>query len=605
MSIHVSKSKSVLVPILLGTLVSVIIHFWLKNIDPVIVATLPDGGSYSGDLVDGKLQGKGIIRWANNAIYTGSFENGLAQGRGNFVYADGSVYEGQFFKGMLSGFGKLTDSSNGVYEGEFKEDRITGNGHWVTTAFEYEGELEESQFNGQGKVVYPDGSSYIGAFNLGEFHGTGVYTSLSGDIYSGQFDQGQFTGNGFYTSSSKDIQYTGAFRDWLYDGSGTYTAENGDTYIGSFIAGSFSGEGKSFKKNGAQYIGQFESWDFHGKGKYTNEDGDIFDGYFKRGYYDGPGLLTLAETVDGIDGYAGVWKMGRLIKSEIDGLVYNPEIVVEELIYSQSLLLQESLDNLVENNKHKQELYFVGIGGDGGQEVFRRETIFTRNLFTHNFNRPDQSIVLINSRKTYSDYPLATTVSIKKTLEHVAEKMDRDNDILFLYLTSHGSKDHNFYLNQPNIPLSDYSAEELGKLLKSLKIRNKVVVISACYSGGFISKLDDGETVVITAAQKDKTSFGCADRNQFTYFGEAYFKEGLAKGLNFFDAFDNAKQLVSKWEQEGSITPSEPQILKPKEITRRINTWFNNLQQSKSSAQNVVVVTTSDPIETVAASTIN
>jgi len=603
MSIRVRKSKSLLVPILLGAMVSVIIHFWLKNIDPVIVATLPDGGNYSGEMVNGQLQGKGVLRWANNSIYNGSFENGLAHGRGRYVYADGSVYEGQFSKGMLSGFGKLTDSSDGVYEGEFKDDRITGNGRWITTAFEYQGELEASQFNGRGKVDYPDGSSYVGAFSLGEFHGAGVFTSSSGDTYSGQFEQGQFTGHGFYTSGTKDVQHTGGFQDWIYEGSGTYTGKNGDTYIGSFIAGSFTGEGKSFKKNGAQYTGQFENWGFHGKGKYTNVEGDLYEGYFKNGYYDGAGSLSLAETIDGIDGYAGVWKRGRLIASDIDELVYNPEVVVEELIYTQSRLLDEKLNNLVENNKQKQELYFVGIGGDGSQEVFRRETIFTRNLFTQKFTQPDQSIVLINSRKTYNKHPLATTVSIKKTLEYVAEKMDRDNDILFLYLTSHGSKEHDFYLNQPSLPLSDYSAEELGKDLKNLNIRNKVVVISACYSGGFISKLDDGATVVITAAQKDKTSFGCADRNQFTYFGEAYFKEGLAKGLNFFTAFDNATQLVSKWEQAESVTSSEPQILKPKEITHRINTWFNNLQQNKLGPHASVQVTALEPIEAIPADT--
>jgi len=605
MSIHVSKSKTVLVPILLGALVSVIIHFWLKNIDPVIVATLPDGGNYSGEMVNGKLQGKGVLRWSNHSIYTGSFENGLAHGRGRYVYADGSVYEGQFSKGMLSGFGKLTDSTDGFYEGEFKDDQITGNGRWITTAFEYQGELEASQFNGQGKVDYPDGSSYIGAFSYGEFHGAGVYTSSSGDIYSGQFEQGQFTGHGFYTSATKDVQYTGGFRDWIYEGNGSYTGKSGNTYIGSFIEGSFTGEGKSFKNSGAQYTGQFENWGFHGKGKYTNVEGDIYEGYFKNGYYDGEGSLSLAETIDGIDGYAGVWKRGRLIASDIDELVYNPEEVVEELIYTQTRLLDEKLNNLVENNEQKQELYFVGVGGDGSQEVFRREIIYTRNLFTQKFTRPDQSIVLINSRKTYSDHPLATKVSIKKTLDYVAEKMDRDNDILFLYLTSHGTKEHDFYLNQPNLPLSDYSAEELGKDLKNLKIRNKVVVISACYSGGFISKLADGDTVVITAAQKDKTSFGCADRNQFTYFGEAYFKEGLATGLNFFTAFDNATQLVSKWEQEESITSSEPQILKPTEITRRINDWFNNLQQNTLGQHATVQVTALDPVETVPVDTKN
>lgn len=599
MSINVSNIKALVIPVIIGSLVAIAVHFWLKNIDPVIVATLPDGGRYSGEMLDGKIHGEGAIRWENGSSYEGGFENGLAHGMGRYVYADGSIYVGQFSKGMLAGFGILTDATDGIYEGEFKADRITGSGHWITSTFDYQGELKESKFNGEGKAIYPEGSSYLGGFILGEFHGSGVYTTPSGDTYSGQFLNGQFTGQGFYNSAAKDVQYTGGFKEWLYDGSGTYTLVSGDTYIGSFIEGSFTGEGQVFNQNSSHYTGQFDNWDYHGQGKYINSDGDVFVGQFKNGYYDGAGILTLAETIDGIDEYAGVWKRGRLIESDVDGLVYKPEAAIEELIYSQSSLLDEKLINLADNDKQKQELYFVGIGGDGSQEVFRRETLYARDLFAQNFNHPNQSVVLINSRKTFSDYPLATTVSIKKTLEHVADKMDRDNDILFLYLTSHGSKEHDLYLNQPSLPFSNLSAQALGQLLKGLKVRNKIVIISACYSGGFIPELDDGNTIVITAAHKNKTSFGCADRNTFTYFGEAYFKEGLAKGLNFFEAFENATKLVSAWEKEESISASEPQILKPKDVTARINTWFNTSQKTKLTIQEALAKKVLDPMAVI------
>jgi len=43
-----------------------------------------------------------------------------------------------------------------------------------------------------------------------------------------------------------------------------------------------------------------------------------------------------------------------------------------------------------------------------------------------------------------------------------------------------------------------------------------------------------------TAAAKDKTSLGCSNENDFRYFGEAVFKEGLSNTPHFLEAFDTA-----------------------------------------------------------------
>jgi hypothetical protein len=128
--------------------------------------------------------------------------------------------------------------------------------------------------------------------------------------------------------------------------------------------------------------------------------------------------------------------------------------------------------------------------------------------------------------------------------------MDREQDILFLFLTSHGSKDHELTLNQNAMQLADLGAAELGALLKESGIRWKVVVISACYSGGFIDALKDDRTLVMTAARRDRRSFGCADENDFTYFGRAYFKESLPKSRSFVEAFRRAEVLVNDWERK-------------------------------------------------------
>jgi hypothetical protein len=98
--------------------------------------------------------------------------------------------------------------------------------------------------------------------------------------------------------------------------------------------------------------------------------------------------------------------------------------------------------------------------------------------------------------------------------------------------------------------LQGLRAQALGTMLKDSGIRWKVAVVSACYSGGFIPPLKDPGTLVITAARADRTSFGCADENDFTYFGRAFFKESLPKASSFQDAFRKAETLVAEWEQK-------------------------------------------------------
>ncbi|WP_199688072.1 C13 family peptidase [Noviherbaspirillum sedimenti] len=165
----------------------------------------------------------------------------------------------------------------------------------------------------------------------------------------------------------------------------------------------------------------------------------------------------------------------------------------------------------------------------------------------------------------------------------IARRMDREKDILFLFLTSHGSKKHELTLNQNGIELRDLEAKELGKLLKESGIRWKVVLVSACYAGGFIDPLKDEHTMVIAAARHDRTSFGCSDENDFTYFGKAFFQESLPGARSFGEAFRTARTLVAQWEakdfnkveggKDDEQMHSEPQIHHPGLIEQYLDRW--------------------------------
>ena len=59
-------------------------------------------------------------------------------------------------------------------------------------------------------------------------------------------------------------------------------------------------------------------------------------------------------------------------------------------------------------------------------------------------------------------------------------------------LTSHGSEDHEFYINQPPLPLDPLTPQRLRVALDASGIRWRVIVVSACYSGGYIEALRAG-----------------------------------------------------------------------------------------------------------------
>jgi len=91
-------------------------------------------------------------------------------------------------------------------------------------------------------------------------------------------------------------------------------------------------------------------------------------------------------------------------------------------------------------------------------------------------------------------------------------------------------------------------------------VRHKVVVISACYSGVFIPLLANPDVLVITAADANHSSFGCLDKANWTYFGDAFFNAALRQARSLKDAFVVARALVRKRELREHFEPSNPQM---------------------------------------------
>ncbi|PTQ88216.1 C13 family peptidase [Agitococcus lubricus] len=237
-----------------------------------------------------------------------------------------------------------------------------------------------------------------------------------------------------------------------------------------------------------------------------------------------------------------------------------PHITEEAAFYVQPLLLNRALAQLQEGNVGRTDWYFLGVGGAAYQRVFRREVESIQGLFDTRFTTTGHSLVLINDDDTTLSQPIATRTSISKALEAIGKKMNKDEDVLFLFLTSHGSSDGVFELSHEPLQIQSLTPQWLRDELDKADIRWRVVVISSCYSGAFIPALQNSSSLIITAAEATKASFGCTDDADFTYFGRAFFDEALRQEHSLIDAFRAAKDIIAMREQEEGFTPSQPQL---------------------------------------------
>jgi len=242
----------------------------------------------------------------------------------------------------------------------------------------------------------------------------------------------------------------------------------------------------------------------------------------------------------------------------------------ERLFHLQGELIERSLAAIKPGRPGVRELYFVGFAPDASQDVFVKEMRYVRELFDERFGTAGHSIALVNSQEALEEFPIASVTSLERALRRVAAQMNGDEDTLFLYLSAHGYADHRLSAVQPPLELASLTPTALARLLDSVDIKWRVIVVSACYSGGYIEPLRDENSIIITASSAERTSFGCETGRDFTYFGEAYFRDALGRTRSFTEAFALAKDEVAKREREEGLEASLPQMWVGRAIGARL-----------------------------------
>lgn len=244
---------------------------------------------------------------------------------------------------------------------------------------------------------------------------------------------------------------------------------------------------------------------------------------------------------------------------------------LEPLLFGQSQFIDDSVAAMERPQDLPAAAFFVGFAGMGEERVFAGEIALASKVIADKFGTAPRSLQLVNDQRDMESQPFASPSALRHALNAVAERMDLEQDVLFLSLSSHGSEDGELMVSNGQIPLNGLDADEVADALAQSGIRWRVVIVSACYAGTFIEPLRDEHTIVITAAAADRTSFGCSDTRDLTYFGEAFYRDALPGAPDLRTAFQRATAAIAQREQAEDIEASNPQAYFGEAIERQLN----------------------------------
>lgn len=202
------------------------------------------------------------------------------------------------------------------------------------------------------------------------------------------------------------------------------------------------------------------------------------------------------------------------------------------------------------------ETTVLAIGGQGYQAIFDREARRAAAVLSARGGGP--ALVLSNTPAQVESGLLASRRTVALAIAALGRRA-RPNDTLVVYLASHGGEDASIAMDAPYIEFAPLSAADLATALDGAGFKRRIIIISACFAGSWIDKLASPTTIVIAAAAKDRTSFGCDDSREFTFFGEAMLGELARPGQSLELAFDHARQHITAGEKAQRVTPSLPE----------------------------------------------
>jgi hypothetical protein len=233
----------------------------------------------------------------------------------------------------------------------------------------------------------------------------------------------------------------------------------------------------------------------------------------------------------------------------------------QEVFESQQALLQSELQKIAPAAGDERQVYGL-IYAPYAEDVFLRESKMVKEVLEERFGAHGRVVRLVNNTATTEELPWATPLNLERSLRAISAAMNKERDVLVLYLTSHGGADFKLAAQHWPLEVQELTAARLRHILDEMQIQHRVIAVSACYAGGWIEPLRSDNTLIMTAADKDHTSYGCGSSSELTFFGRAVFDEQLRTTLSFEDAFARAVPVIKQREIDAKKDDgfSNPQI---------------------------------------------
>ncbi len=234
----------------------------------------------------------------------------------------------------------------------------------------------------------------------------------------------------------------------------------------------------------------------------------------------------------------------------------------QTLIEAQSAALVSALAAVQPQRPGVVDLYSITFAPYAEEDVFSREASMVTEVMAQRFDAAGRQLQLQNHVETAGTLPWATGLNLQRAIERMAQRMDLDEDVLFIHLTSHGARDARLAASFAPIEIDEISPEMLRAWLDAAGVRHRVISISACYSGSWLTALSSAGALVMTASDAENTSYGCGRKSELTYFGRAMYNEQLRSTHSFEMAHAVARGVIEKREKEAGKTDgySNPQI---------------------------------------------
>lgn len=221
------------------------------------------------------------------------------------------------------------------------------------------------------------------------------------------------------------------------------------------------------------------------------------------------------------------------------------------------------------------DAYVIAIALDS-DPVFSREAREAGNVLARRYDAAGRMITLAGPDGAGGTaLPHGSITALSHALARVAELADPAEDVLVLYATSHGF-DQGLAYHDGDQGYGVLSPAYLRDVLGELRLDRRVLLLSACYSGVFVPLLATHDTAIVTAAARDRTSFGCAAENDWTYFGDALVNRALRQPQPLALAAAQARDTIGNWEAAQRLTPSNPQV----QIGAGAAQWLRRLESS-------------------------